>query len=85
MKETLLNGYVKIKPIEHGSFIAEQKESYEEIGVVVARDEILCVDIPMGSRVYFDSFIAKKYPVKGEMGIFQWFVHRDEIVKYEED
>lgn len=82
MKETILNKYVKVEPIEHQTFIYSQKESYEEIGVVLAKDESI-TDIPVGSKVYFDSFMAKKYPVLGEEGKFQWFVHYAEIVKVE--
>lgn len=83
MNETLINGYLKIEPVEQDSFMASENTSYEEVGVVVARDENECVDIPVGATVFFDSFMAKKYPVKGEFGRFQWFVHRNEIVKFE--
>jgi len=82
MKEILINGYLKIVPVEQDTFMASEKTTYEEVGVVVARDEKECADIPLGSRVFFDSFMAKKYPTK-EFGKFQWFVHKDEIVKYE--
>ena len=83
MKEVLLNGYLKIEPVVHDGFIASQKDSYEEIGIVIARDEELCANIPIGSKVYFDSFMAKKYPVEGETGKFQWLIHFGEVVKYE--
>lgn len=80
--EKLLNRYLKIDPIEHNSFIASQSNSYEEIGVVLAKADSI-TDIPIGAKVYFDSFMAKKFRVVGEDGKFQWFVHYDEIVKYE--
>ncbi len=79
MKEVLTNGYLKIAPIEAQSFMASQRESYEEIGIVIARDEELCASVPIGSKVYFDSFMAKKYPIEGT-DKFQWFVHFGEIV-----
>lgn len=81
MKEVVINGYVKVEPVSHETFFVSQKETYEEIGVVVAKDE--SVDIPIGARVYFDSYMAKKYPIKGQEGKYQWFVHKDEIIKYE--
>ena len=81
--EILINGYLKIEPVEQDSFMASERTSYEEVGLVVARDEKECADIPVGATVFFDSFMAKKYPVKGEFGKFQWFVHRAEIVKFE--
>lgn len=81
--EKLLNKYLKIEPLTHDSFIASQRDSFEEIGVVLSKDESI-VDIPIGAKVYFDSFMAKKYPIVGT-DKFQWFVHYDEIVKYEYD
>lgn len=83
MKETLINSYLKIEPLVHTAFVSSQKDTYEEVGKVVARDEFNCGHIPLGSNVFFDSFMAKKYPVEGEIGKFQWFIHLDEIVKFE--
>ena len=34
--EKLLNGYIKIEPVSHDSFVASAKDSYEEIGTVLA-------------------------------------------------
>lgn len=78
--EKIINKYLKIEPIEYKSFIRGEKETYEEVGKVIAKDEAL--DIPIGSMVWFDSFMAKKYPTD-DPSKFQWFVHIDEIVKYE--
>lgn len=80
--ETIINGYLKIEPVEQDSFMASEKTSYEEIGRVVARDK--SVMIPIGATVFFDSFMAKKYPGK-EFGKFEWYIHIDEIVKYEHE
>ena len=85
MKEVLLNGYLKIQPLETDGFVSDIKTSYEEIGTVIARDEVECAHIPLGSKVYFDSFMGKKYPIKGEIDKFQWFVHHAEVVKYDAD
>lgn len=78
--EKILNKYIKIEPIVYDSFVASQKESYEEIGIVLAKDET--IDIPIGAKVFFDSYMAKKYPIIGT-DKYQWFVKEDEIVKYE--
>ncbi len=80
--ETLLNKYIKVELVVHDSFISSQKESYEEIGKVVAKDESI-TDIPIGSLVYFDSFMCKKYPKREKSDEFEWFVAYDEIVKFE--
>lgn len=80
--EVVLNKYIKVEPLVFDEFIASQKESYEEVGIVVAKDETI-TNIPLGSKVFFDGFMAKKYPNPNEKGKFQWFVHETEIVKYE--
>lgn len=80
--ETLLNKYLKVEPVDHEEFVVAMNGTYEEIGVVVAKDESI-TDIPLGAKVYFDSYIAKKYPILGEVNKFQWFVPYSEIVKYE--
>lgn len=82
MKEVLINKYLKIEPVQQTGFISQTKESYEEIGVVIAKDEAITT-IPLGAHVYFDSYMAKKYPVADEIGKFQWYIHIDEVVKYE--
>lgn len=80
--EKLINGYLKIDLISRDTFISSVKDSYEEIGIVLARDEELCNHIPIGSRVLFDSFMAKKYPVEGQSGKFDWYIHFGEIVSH---
>lgn len=82
MKEVLINKYLRIEPLEHATFMVSEKASFEEIGTVVAKDEAI-TDIPLGALVYFDSFMAKKYPVHGDETKFQWYIHLDEVVKYE--
>lgn len=81
MKEVLINGYLKIEPLEHSAFMSSQKESYEEIGKVLAVAEDITV--PVGASVFFDSYMAKKYPKQGEEGKYEWYIHIDEVVKYE--
>lgn len=83
--ENLINGYLKIEPIEHTSFIASQKDTYEEMGKVLDVGRGVGVNgamIPLGAIVKFDSFMARKYPRLGEEGKFDWYVHVDEIVSY---
>lgn len=72
-----VNGYVLIEPVVHDSFIVGQKDSYDEIGIVLAADGI--TDLKIGTKVYFDSFMAKKYPNPDKPGEFFWLVHHDEI------
>lgn len=79
--ETLHNGYIKIAPVAHDSFISTDKGTYQEIGVVLAVDPSI-KDIPVGSKVLFDSFMCKKYPVEGKEGEYVWYVNSTEIVAH---
>lgn len=83
MKELILNKYIKVDPVNFDSFVSSEKQSYEEIGIVLAVAD--GVDIPIGSKVFFDGFMAKKYSDPNNQGKFQWFVQYDEIVKCEYD
>ena len=79
--ERLLNGYIKIDPIKYDSFVMTDKESYEAVGTVLGVPE--GIDIPVGAKVWFDSWLCKKYPVVGQEGKYEWYVNVGEIVKYE--
>ncbi len=82
MKEVILNGYLKIKPLEYNSFVAA-KDTYEQVGILLAKADD--VDIPIGARCWFDSFMCRKYPVPGKENEYEWFVPKGEIIKYEID
>ncbi len=77
-----INNHIKIEPIEHEQFMASSKGTYEEIGVVI--DVAENVPLPIGCKVYFDSWLAKKYPVPNEPDKSVWFVSYEDIVAYEE-
>lgn len=64
-----------IQPVETDSFIASQKTTYEEVGVVLAGSEEL-----KGKQVYFDSWLAKKLTVQGKE---MWFVKYEDLIAYE--
>lgn len=83
-----INGHVLIEPITHDSFIATQKETYEEIGIVVDLDVAItaaALGYPIapkkGDKVYFDSWLCSKFPK--EDGSFFWLVPFDAIKAYE--
>lgn len=77
--------------------MATQKTTYEEVGLVLedivltyTNDDFKSSDIlPLsrkslkGCHVYFDSWLAKKFPVKGKTNEFVWFVKYEDIVAYE--
>lgn len=80
--EKLYNGYVKIQPVVHKSFIVSEKESYNELGIVLAKDEDFTESarLKIGSTVRFDSWMAKKFPIEGQEGVFGWYIHFSQIV-----
>lgn len=75
----ILNNYIQIQPITSDSFVMSQKDTYEEVGTVLALDDQI-KDIPIGSKVYFDSWLVKKYPVANG---YYWFISRENVVAYE--
>lgn len=83
MKEHITGAYLKIQPVKYDSFVSPEKETYEMVGVVLGRGWRSF--IPLGAKVWFDSFMAKKYPVPGKEDEYEYFIHRSEVVKYETD
>lgn len=89
-----VNSHIVIEPLKHDSFISSQKESYEEIGVIVDYDYKIksgdffygnngdkifqYVILNIGDKVYFDSWLAAKYP-KGNNGEYYWLVKWEDI------
>lgn len=87
-----VNNHLLIEPLRHDSFISSDKGTYEEIGVVIDADEPLLRDrkflpsvgvvdsppkIKKGDKVYFDSWLAAKYP-KSETE-FYWLVKWSDV------
>lgn len=80
-----VNGHLLIEPLVHDSFIASQKESYEEIGVILDfypgfHDDygLTGKDLKVGHKVYFDSWLAAKYPKEGADGYY-WLVKWEDV------
>ena len=82
-----INNHLIIEPVPHESFISSTNGSFEEIGIVKALPEgnfgSLKVDfrgdeLEVGDKVYFDSWLAAKYPT-GEGDKIFWLVNYDDI------
>ena len=72
-----VNGHLVIEPLKHDGFMATQRETYEEIGIVTASSDN---QVPDGSKVYFDSWLAAKYPkLDTEEGEFYWLVKWSDV------
>lgn len=78
---TPINNHILIEPVAQESFVASAKETYEEIGIVLDAPEF--AEFKVGDRVYFDSWLAAKYPVQGERDKFYWLVQYENIRAYE--
>lgn len=76
---TPVNDHLLIEPVKHESFMASEHDKYDEIAVVKALADGV-EGIPVGAKVYFDSYMAKKYPPlkAGEPDV--WLLHKDEVV-----
>jgi len=70
-----LNNHLVIQPVETDSFIASQKTTYEEVGIVIEGPEEL-----KDKKVYFDSWLAKKVTIKDTV---YWFVKYEDLLGYE--
>lgn len=75
-----VNGHLIIEPVVHEEFIASQNETFQEIGIVVAHDDKDYIKAKVGDRVYFDSWLAAKYPkADSKNGEFYWLVKWDDV------
>lgn len=74
---TPVNGHLIIEPVKQSGFVASSKEVYDEIGVVVEYDKAIEKELK-GARVYFDSWLAAKFP-KGDSGEFFWLVKWEDV------
>lgn len=76
-----VNGHLLIEPLVHDGFMASQSETYQEIGVVVDVpnhiNHIEDPDVQIGDKVYFDSWLAAKYPKSDTE--FYWLVKWEDV------
>lgn len=87
-----VNGHLLIQPLAHDTFMQSERQTYTEIGTVIAfprewTPSTANYNIPVGSRVYFDSWLAAKYPVEGKPDEFYWLVKWEDVraVEHAED
>jgi co-chaperonin GroES (HSP10) len=87
-----VNGHLVIEPVAYEAFMASERETYQEIGVIVAIDQygagVNVVDdddtvitlAKVGDKVYFDAWLAAKYPKsEGKNGEFYWLVKWEDV------
>lgn len=84
-----VNGHVIIEPVVHEEFMQSERNTYEEVGVVVTIPLEIesIVGVQVGDTLYFDSWLAAKYPkTDGKPDEFYWLVKWEDVraVKYAE-
>lgn len=75
-----INNHILISPQVHESFLSSSREMYEEIGIVTCLQEGVTYSpaIKIGDKVFFDSYLASKYPT-GKDDEFFWLVKFSDI------
>lgn len=79
-----VNGHILIEPQKQSSFVSTQQGKYDEIGVVLqvpdSLKEMFGEECPeVGQSVFFDSWLASKYPVEGKVGEYYWLVRFEDV------
>ena len=74
---TPVNGHLLIEPLEHKQFMETGQQTFEEIGTIVGLPESLLGEVKLGDSVYFDSWLAARYP-KSE-NEFYWLVKWEDV------
>lgn len=82
-----VNGHLLIEPLALDSFVASQRDSYQEIGTVVAISSTyqtrIAEEVHVGDKVFFDAWLAKKYAKEGTTNEFYWLVKWDDVTAVE--
>lgn len=80
-----VNNHLLIEPLEHKEFMASERATYQEIGTVIHAGTFIQAgkNVKPGDKVYFDSWLAKKFPKEGSKDEFFWLVKWEDIVGVE--
>lgn len=82
-----INGHLLIEPLEHKTFFGSD-EKYQEIGTVLEiTDGYEEAGVKKGDRVYFDSWLAAKYPKENSKNDddYLWLVKFEDVRAIEKD
>lgn len=78
-KLTPVNNHILVEPVKREGFLSTTDNKYQEIGVVLTPFR----DVKVGDRVYFDAWLAKKYPKPGSTDDYYWLVNWDNVTAIE--
>ena len=72
-----VNNHILISPLKHDSFLSSEKTTYEELGIVI--EVANGIDwVKKNDKVYFDSWLAAKFPT-GKGNEYFWLVRWEDI------
>lgn len=75
-----VNGHLLISPLKHESLLPTEKGQYDEVGevVAIAGDAMNYMGIEIHDIVFYDSWLASKYPTGKDDEVF-WLVPYKDI------
>ena len=92
-----VNGHLIVEPLEHKTFFGGDKATYDEVGKVISLPPKKItswfegvpiytteVGVEIGDKVYFDSWLAAKFPT-GEDDKYFWLVKWEDVRAIEHD
>lgn len=76
-----VNGHLLIEPVPYEGFMAQARETYQEIGVVLSvADDLAGEPCEVGCRVFFDSWLSAKFPKSGGgADDFLWLIKWEDV------
>lgn len=75
-----VNSHLIVKPADHKSLLPTEKGQYDEVGevVAIAGDVINYMGVEIHDIVFYDSWLASKYPTGKDDEVF-WLVPYKDI------
>ena len=77
-----INKHIVVEPVVNNDFVSAINEKYQEIGTVISVSEGIN-DIPVGCKVYFDSWMTAKFPKSSNE--YYWLVKYEDIRGYDNE
>ena len=74
-----VNGHILIEPVKQEAFMSSAQQTYQEVGKVISRDLHLTGVVEPGDMVYFDAWLAAKYPNPTDPDGFYWLVKWEDV------
>lgn len=80
-----VNKYILVEPLEYKDFLQTEGGKYQEIGVIVDWDDSIPLELQKGAKVYFDSWLPKKYKKPNTHDEWYWLINYEDICAYDNE